>query len=382
VASFRQTLLLSVSLCLLAGCRGKSPPPPLVVGHVASQIGPQKEASERASRGIRLAVKEINKDASETLGRSFEVRHTDTRGKLDAFEAEAVRLVSVNKAVALLGGTSAEEVELLDKAHVPLLTPSGFRTRAVSDLVFFTGLSPADQGQALAQLAAQEWPEGPDLVILADEQHEEALLLADAFAREFPSAVNKKDAKLKPARVIRWSYGKDVKLSELLQRVKKEQPKAHLLLAGEVGALKELRKELPETAKVILFGGPEGSLRALQEQPPSKMKVFLPTAFVPEVDTPRGKEFVQKYKAEFSEEPDVHAALAYDNLRMLFEALRRCESTFTPPRIRDELAGLKDFAGLTGPLTFRKEHTIRRPAFIVRLEEGQVKTVKRVEPRE
>jgi branched-chain amino acid transport system substrate-binding protein len=352
------------------------------VGHVSSLKGPEREAGERASRGIRLAVKQINKDASEILGRPVEVRHTDTRGEPDAFESEAVRLVNVNKAVALLGGQSAQEVKLLDKAHVPVLSPSGFRTRAFSDMVFLTGLSPSDQGRALAQFAAQLGPEGPTLVILADQQREEALELAEVFAREFPAAVSKKDDKLKAADIVRWLFGKDTKLSDLVRRVKQEHPRANLLLAGEVASLNELRKELPEAGKVILFGGPEGSLKALQEQPASKTKLFLCTAFPPEVEAPLGKEFVQKYRAEFGEEPDVHAALAYDDTRMLYEALRRSEKTFSSARIKDELAGLKDFAGVTGPLNFRKDHTIRRPAFIVRLEDGQVKTVTRIEPGE
>src|SRR5262249_3811960 len=155
-------------------------PPPIVVGHVALQSGPDRDAGEHASRGITLAVKEFNKGA-EAPERPVVVPHTDTRGQPEAFEAEAVRLVNVNKAVALLGGTSAAEVEALDKARVPVVTPSGLRTSKMSDVVFLVGLSPAAQGKALARFAAEELPEAPGVVILADDRREEALRLADAF---------------------------------------------------------------------------------------------------------------------------------------------------------------------------------------------------------
>ena len=42
-----------------------------------------------------------------------------------------------------------------------------------------------------------------------------------------------------------------------------------------------------------------------------------------------------------------------------------------------ELAKLKDFPGLTGPLTFGEDRQLRRPAFVMRVENGQVKTEKR-----
>src|ERR1700678_1260326 len=89
----------------MVGCKGKSPPP-LVVGHVAAVRGPEKKPGVQASLGIRLALEELNKDAEK---QRIEVRHTDTRGSLDTFETQGVRLLAVNRVAALLGGDSTEE---------------------------------------------------------------------------------------------------------------------------------------------------------------------------------------------------------------------------------------------------------------------------------
>src|SRR5437762_10170498 len=147
--------LAATLLAPLTGCTSRTPAP-IWVAHIATLSGPDKDAGDSAVHGIRLAVEEINNDLSAGVGRPFKVIHSDARGKPEGFEAEAVRLAAINRVVFLLGGNTPEEVERLDRAHLPVLTPCGARARAVSDAVYFTGLSPAQRGKVLARFAVQE----------------------------------------------------------------------------------------------------------------------------------------------------------------------------------------------------------------------------------
>src|SRR5262245_4389120 len=106
VGGQRSGLFLLPILLFLAGCSNTPVPAPIYLGHVATLSGTDKMAGEQASLGIRLALDELNK---ETGKRPVQVRHTDTQGKLEAFEAEAVRLVALNRVVGLLGGTTPQE---------------------------------------------------------------------------------------------------------------------------------------------------------------------------------------------------------------------------------------------------------------------------------
>jgi ABC-type branched-subunit amino acid transport system substrate-binding protein len=99
-------------------------------------------------------------------------------------------------------------------------------------------------------------------------------------------------------------------------------------------------------------------------------------------DVQRAKDFAARYKTAFGEDADVHAALAYENLKLLYEAMCRTKSTLTDKLIREELDKAKDFSGLTGALSFTKDRQLLRPAFVVRLEGGSVKTVKRFDPND
>jgi branched-chain amino acid transport system substrate-binding protein len=351
---------------LTLGCSASSGPPPILVGHVAILSGPNNAAGEQAVRGIRLAVTEQNQTVAQNGSRPIHVRHTDTRGKLEAFEAEAVRLVTVSRVVALMGGTTSEEIARLDKAQVPIVT-FGPRARGVSEQVFFTGLSPQFQGKALARFTADEL-HATKVIVLVDERREDLLLLAEAFQRELVKAGKDKAPQI-------WRFNKEMPAVDWADRMAEEKPQA-VLLAGSSRDLLKIKKELHFTGPV-LFAGEDISFQALLESTEAR-GVYLATAFTRDIDTDRAREFIASYRKTFSEEADNQAALAYEAARFLCEAIGRAQPNFET--IPKELANLKDFPGLTGPLAFSPDRQLLRPAFIVHVEKGAVKTVKHFSP--
>lgn len=375
---FIRFVIFSAALGLL-GCGGNTSPPPLYVGHVATLTGPDQYAGKQAERGISLAVQEQDKEADKDKLRPIHVRHTDTRGKLEAFEGEAVRLVAVNRVVALLGGATPAEVVRLDKAQVPLLAPIGLRTRDMSDLVYLTGLAPAFQGKVLARFAVLEL-KVPAAVVLVDERREDALALADSFASNFSQLHEAKKPKGEVSRPQIRRFGKDRPLPDLAKALAGEKPRA-ILMAGTPPDLADLLRVLRPAPAPVLFGGEDGSARALLDSPDTA-GVYLATAYVRDLDLPRAKEFAAAFANANSTEPDVNAALAYDSARLLFEAIRRCKNEGTSERLAKELGQLKDFPGLTGPLAFATDRLLHRPAFVGRLEKGKLATVKKYEAPE
>src|SRR5439155_2924132 len=109
--------------------------------------------------------------------------------------------------------------------------------------------------------------------------------------------------------------------------------------------------------------------------------VYVALPYVPGEDSAQNKKFVNKYQERFKETPDFHAALAYDGIRVLFEAMRRSKSV-QPGKIRDEFATSKSaaFDSLSGPLTFDRSHAAERKLFIVRLEDGKPAASKPYQP--
>lgn len=61
-------------------------------------------------------------------------------------------------------------------------------------------------------------------------------------------------------------------------------------------------------------------------------------------------EFDKKFRAKYSEEPDVYAAYAYDIVMILTEAVKADKTT--GPEIRDYLLKMESYEGITGTTEF------------------------------
>ncbi len=67
---------------------------------------------------------------------------------------------------------------------------------------------------------------------------------------------------------------------------------------------------------------------------------------------------------------NVHSACAYDALNMVAEAMRNSD-VLSRESVRDELAGMKGFEGVTGPIEFQPAGDIVRKYLIVGIEDGK-----------
>jgi len=81
------------------------------------------------------------------------------------------------------------------------------------------------------------------------------------------------------------------------------------------------------------------------------------------------QKFVHAYRQRYGNPtPDAHAALAYDALRFLAEAIARAGTT-EGPKLREALAETKNFAGVTGIISMDRDRNAVKPAVILKLED-------------
>jgi branched-chain amino acid transport system substrate-binding protein len=377
MSAVRRLLPLGLLALLAAGCSPRAAPEPVWVGHVAPLSGPDRAVGEHAQQGIDLAVDEANADGNGINGRPVRVRHADSRGEPQTAQEQAVRLVTVNRVSALLGGSATPELEALGRGlqayDAPLVSPATLPPALSNENVFSTTVPAAYQGEILARFAAAELKPA-NITVIADSRSAVSAALAAAFVRE--------TAKAGIARPEEWTYAGESEFADLVARVKKAQPKA-LLLAGAARDLLKLRPKVQEAdpQAALLLGAEEGSITTLAEDRGTPGAAYLVSAFAVEGLTPAGQELARKYRERFGQDLDVHAALAYDNARLLFDALRRAKGG-GDPSLRKALLGTDNFDALTGPLAFTPERAARRPVFVLRLEGGQAKLGRRYEQPE
>ncbi|MEN3186743.1 MAG: ABC transporter substrate-binding protein [Atribacterota bacterium] len=84
---------------------------------------------------------------------------------------------------------------------------------------------------------------------------------------------------------------------------------------------------------------------------------------------PRVQEFIQEFRKRAGRDPNLHAACAYDAMMLIAEAIKR--AGFDRKAIRDALAEMKGFQGITGSITFTPVGDVVRKYKIMVVENGQ-----------
>ena len=106
---------------------------------------------------------------------------------------------------------------------------------------------------------------------------------------------------------------------------------------------------------------------------------FFSTHFSADNQDPAVQSFIQKYKTKYGITPDCQAALGYDTVRILAEAIQRAGTT-EPAALRNAIAATKDFLGVTGKITLDANRNANKPAVVQTVGEGRFKFVENVEP--
>jgi branched-chain amino acid transport system substrate-binding protein len=359
-ASPRLPILLLASLALISvGCGNRANPEPIPIGHVAPFSGADKEIGEHARRAIQLVVKDVN-DGDKLLHRKILVDHADTRSDKSSVRGATMRLVTVGRVVALVGGNELANVESLDTlaqsrpeqmGACPVLLTASSPQRPAGGSLFYLGLPQAQQGQTLARFAADDL-KGIRVAIL---HHADWAGAADAFAREYP-----------PNNIVgRWSYPSADKLKPVAEEVQKKEAEA-VLFAGPTADLVALPGNALGTKSAVLLAGDDIGPGKWRPAGP----LYAVTAWALDEKIAPATEFANRFRTEYKEEPDAQAALTYDAMRMLVEAILKAE-TVDGTKIRAALAELS-FDGVTGSIKFGPERRVVRAAFVVEWKEKPI----------
>jgi branched-chain amino acid transport system substrate-binding protein len=373
VPTLSRTVFVLLAACGLAGCSPRTPAGPIVIGHLAPLSGPKRAIGEQARNGILLAVEEINQEDQRIAGQTIEVHHADARAGDSAAADEAARLITVNRAVALLGSCDAALAEAIARTAqsqgILFITSSPLPDPLPGDSVYSTAVSPRRQGEVLARVAREQLG-ARRVVLLVDQRSASVAAAAAAFERALTRAAHPP--------LERGTYDSETSLAELASRVMKAKPDA-VLLAGAAADLRALRPHLPggDAAMAILFIG-EGGAREVQTMSTEIARgIHVATTFVADDSAPRAKAFAMKYQERFGDAADDSAAAAYEGIWLLVEVLRQANAR-RAERARDVVPDLEPIETLTGPLTLDPEtHHARRPVFVVTREGGAVQVVQR-----
>ncbi len=168
---------------------------------------------------------------------------------------------------------------------------------------------------------------------------------------------------------MRWAE-LDSTFAMQIDRVKRVAPDAIVLWGDAEPAGHLVRRLCQEGIKAPIFASdriihPDFARIA----GPAAEGVVATSTFDPTDDNPVLRAFQRDYAQRFGEEPDAYSAHAFDGTRMVIDAIR--QAGLNRYRIRDALAAMRTYDGVTGRIEMDEAYADRSPVTIATFKNGR-----------
>jgi len=338
----------------------------VTIGAYMCNTGDVSTYGQSCTKGMRLKVKEIN-EAGGVLGKPLELLVQDDQSKQDEVPNAVKKLIEQEKVCVVIGEVtstaSLTAAPICQRAQVPMVTPCATNPRVTKegDYIFRVCFTDEFQGYAGAVLAYQKLGANRAAVLL-DQSSDYSKGLSDAFSSWF----QKFDGTI----VTEESYvQKDTDFRPQLTNIKRLGADV-IYVPGyykEVGLIVKQARELGIT-QPLLGGDGWDSPKVVEVAGEAARDCYYTSHYSP--DDERAAEFVAAFKAEYGMVPDSLAALGYDAVGVVADAIGRAGKT-DPKAIREALAATKDFKGVTGDITMDAERNPPKPGVVLAIRQTQ-----------
>ena len=369
--AFFSALLLTVS-CLkkdgpataVTGAGGSVTGDEIVIGEVGSMTGGAATFGKSTHDGIMLAVEKINA-AGGIKGKKVRIITLDDQGKPEEAAIATTKLITQDKVIAILGEVASSNslamAPIAQKNGIPMVTPSSTNPKVteIGDYVFRVCFIDPFQGSVMAKFAFNSL-KLKKVAILRDVKNDYSIGLADFFIETF--------TKLGGEIVVDQSFSQgDVDFKSQLTSIKGKNPEA-IFVPGyytEVGLIARQARELG--INVPLMGG-----EALTGS-------FFSNHYSPDDMSEGVQKFINDFKAAHNRIPDGLAAMGYDAMLILADAMTRAPE-LTTVAIRQALADTKAYPAVTGVITINAKRDAEKSAVIIEIKNGKFIFKEKIDP--
>ena len=383
--NWRKQILFAVTLsglvwaggCGKSGDQGGAAAGAIKVGEFASLTGKEAAFGQSSHKGTLLAIEQINANGG-VLGKKIDLVYEDDQSKQGESITIVKKLISRDHVVAVLGEVastrSLEAAGICQENKIPQISPSSTNPKVTEkgDYIFRVCFTDPFQGKLLAEFGLQTL-NAKRVAVLTDVASAYSVGLADYFKQPFVSGGGTIIGEQK-------YNGGDKDFKAQLTAIKAQNPEA-IFVPGyytEVGLIVLQARQLG--IEVPMFGGDGWEAPELIQIAGDSLKnTFYSTHFSPWKDTPAVQSFVKAFQTKYNGEiPDAMAALGYDSVLVLADAIKRAGTTESA-KLRDAIAAT-DINGATGRTKIDEHRDAPKAAVIITVENGKFKFLRDVQP--
>jgi len=362
--------LLSALLVLgcITGCNEKG----VKIGVSAPLTGDIAALGQSTRNAVLLAQEEINAKGGITVGgkkQKVTFIIEDDENKPEAAATVFQKLINQDKVVAIIGSQSSKcsnaGAPIAEAAGVPQISPWSTNPNVTTgkQYVFRACFIDPFQGKVVAGFARDNL-KAAKAAVLYDVASDYNKGIAEVFKAEFAK---------KGGQIVGFeTYNtNDKDFSAQLSKIKGAAPDIVFLpnYFNDVPLQVQQARKLGMNCKFIGSDGWDN--QELIKMGGKDMEgTYFTNHYSPDVDRPASKAFIAKYSKKFNSQVDAAAALTYDSVYLLVNAIEKAGS-LDPKAIREAIASTKNFEGATGAITYNGTGDPIKGAVIIRIANGK-----------
>jgi len=327
-----------------------------------------------AANGAKLAVKQINA-AGGVLGAQIDFIVHDSQYKMDVTAQTAKQFVEQDKVPLFIGYTDTDSVlaagPTFQTAKIPFITVGATSPKIptqVGDMMFLACFGDNVQAAVGAEYSYDKF--GHNAYFLWDKGVEYTTLLGQYFKSRFTELGGKI--------ALEDSYDdKATDFSAQITKIKALSPAPDFYYVAampyNIGPLVKQFRDAGITGPIVGGDGYD-TPDLIKVAGAAAENVFFTTHAL--MDATGGtdgiKKFMTDYKAEYGHDPEnAFAALGYDTVFLMADAVKRAGSTDSAA-VKSAIEATKDFAGITGKITFSADsHVPQKGVTVISVKGGK-----------
>lgn len=344
---------------------------------IVAESGMAEAYGRAAVQGAQLAADEINQTGG-VLNHRIELVVLDNQSS--ALHARKAALTAVHrKVVGVVGAVwsthSLAAAPVLQKNQIPMISPGSTAPEItqIGNYIFRTCYTDEFQGELLADFAYKAIGHRR-AAVLTNISETYSRILAKYFSAHFIN--NGGDV------IYDQGYkGNAVDFYAILNPLRKLDPDVVFIPGYTRDSGLIIKQAHSMNIDAAFIGGDAWETSVTDVAHGALQGSYFSTHWHPNVPYRRSAVFISRFKAAFGDAPiSAYAPLAYDALWLFADAIKRAKS-LDKIKIRNALAGTRQFRGATGKISFNTNgDPINKGASMLKFENGQWHFFKSFEP--
>jgi branched-chain amino acid transport system substrate-binding protein len=348
------------------------------IGLFVSTSGDISTYGRDTRNAVNIAVEEINA-AGGVLGKPIEIVFHDTASRPDDGATVAERLTSRDRVLVGIGavasGISLTAAPVFQREGVPMVTPSSTNPEVTRgrDMVFRICYMDSFQGAALATFAYNDLgARRAAMIVKRGDPYSDGL--ARFFREKFEA---------EGGTVERFDYSDGTAdFSNQITGAAGFNPDV-LFCPVYYNDMSQIARQVrARELDVPMLGGDGWESPQLVEQAAGALEgSYFGNHYNPQDEREKVQNFIRTYEERHGARPSSLAALGYDAVYVVAQAIERA-GEFDRAKVAEALRATRDFEGVTGTFMLDANRNARKPISILRIEGNEFKPVRQITPAE